>query len=232
MKSALSIFIIGASAIAINKDAGANSTAVANATAPTNATAPAAPADGKGNDTIVYKIDNNENGFNNGTKLEDTESREKRRNDSRYYNEKFKIDHDTDRFVDDYIEAKRGKNGTKADLSQVSDKPYVPFQLQQNTAEKFTRDYKVAKSLQSQWSRMSREEQAAMKAKFEAGPPEINEVQTGFIDMKENQLSWEEHIDDKLVKDESEWHDVDFEFTKTHPDWGMDDNVKAYFAEA
>lgn len=50
--------------------------------------------------------------------------------------------------------------------------------------------------------------------------------------MSANQLTWEEHQNDKLVKDESEWHDVDFEFTKTHPDWGMDDNVKAYFAEA
>ena len=39
-------------------------------------------------------------------------------------------------------------------------------------------------------------------------------------------------MDDKLVKDESEWHDVDFEWTKTHPDWGMDDNVKHYFFEA
>ena len=50
--------------------------------------------------------------------------------------------------------------------------------------------------------------------------------------MQANQLTWEEHQNDKLVKDESEWHDVDFEFTKTHPDWGMDDNVKSYYAEA
>ena len=71
-----------------------------------------------------------------------------------------------------------------------------------------------------------------MKAKFEAGPPLVNEVQLGFIDMQANQLTWDEHQNDKLVKDESEWHDVDFEFTKTHPDWGMDDNVKSYFAEA
>lgn len=50
--------------------------------------------------------------------------------------------------------------------------------------------------------------------------------------MATNQLTWKEHEDDKLVPDESEWHDVDFEFTKTHPDWGMDDNVKAYFQKA
>ena len=50
-----------------------------------------------------------------------------------------------------------------------------------------------------------------------------------FLDDKTNQLTWEEHLSDDKVKDESEWHDVDFEFTKTHPDWGMDDNVKQYF---
>ena len=47
-----------------------------------------------------------------------------------------------------------------------------------------------------------------------------------------NELSWEELQDDKKVKDESEWFDADFQFTKEHPDWGADDNVKAYFAEA
>jgi hypothetical protein len=110
MKSALSIFIIGASAIAINKDS-------ANATVPA-APVVAAPAAKKEasptkvedpSKTIVYKIDNNENGFNNGTKLEDTETRERRREDHKYYNDKFPINHDTDRFVEDYIEAKSGK---------------------------------------------------------------------------------------------------------------------------
>ena len=69
-----------------------------------------------------------------------------------------------------------------------------------------------------------------MKKRGIPGPPEINEIQ--FLDEKSNQLSWEEHLDDKKVKDESEWHDVDFKFTATHPDWGMDDNVKEYFANA
>ena len=30
----------------------------------------------------------------------------------------------------------------------------------------------------------------------------------------------------------SEWNDADFTFTKEHPDWGMDDNVKHYFEMA
>jgi hypothetical protein len=50
--------------------------------------------------------------------------------------------------------------------------------------------------------------------------------------METNQLSWQEHEDDQLVPDESEWRDVDFEFTKTHPDWAADENVKSYFQEA
>ena len=121
MKSALSIFIIGASAIAINKDS-------ANATMPAAPVA-AAPAASKGaspakgedvSKTIVYKIDNNENGFNNGTKLEDSESRERRREDHKYYNDKFPINHDTDRFVEDYIEAKSGKKVGESKLNQVS----------------------------------------------------------------------------------------------------------------
>ena len=38
-------------------------------------------------------------------------------------------------------------------------------------------------------------------------------------------LTWEELKGDK-IKDESEWHDVDFTWTKTHPDWGLDENAK------
>lgn len=48
----------------------------------------------------------------------------------------------------------------------------------------------------------------------------------------DNQLSWAEFKDDKNYPDESEGNDVDFEFTKTHPDWGMDENVKEYFRKA
>lgn len=48
----------------------------------------------------------------------------------------------------------------------------------------------------------------------------------------ENELSWDEFKDDKKVKDESEWHDVDFAWTQQHPDWGMDDKVKDYFKKA
>ena len=29
-----------------------------------------------------------------------------------------------------------------------------------------------------------------------------------------------------------EWLDEDFEFTKTHPDWGQDELVKQYFRDA
>ena len=129
MKSALSIFIIGASAIAINKDS-ANATVPAAPVVATPA-APAAPKDAspaKGEDaskTIVYKIDNNENGFNNGTKLEDSETRERRRADHKYYNDKFPINHDTDRFVEDYIEAKSGKKVGESKLNQMS--TYEPF---------------------------------------------------------------------------------------------------------
>ena len=52
-----------------------------------------------------------------------------------------------------------------------------------------------------------------------------------WMDFDKNQLTWEETQGDK-VKDMSEWHDVDFTFTKDHPDWGMDDNVKHYFSVA
>jgi hypothetical protein len=124
MKSALSIFIIGASAIAINKDS-ANATVpaapIVAAPATPSAAKEASPAKGEdASKTMVYKIDNNANGFNNGTKLEDSETRERRRDDHKYYNDKFRIDHDTDRFVDDYIEAKSGKKVNETKLQQVS----------------------------------------------------------------------------------------------------------------
>ena len=38
--------------------------------------------------------------------------------------------------------------------------------------------------------------------------------------------------DDKKVKDYSEWYDVDFTWTRDHPDWGADDLVKKYFQDA
>ena len=44
-------------------------------------------------------------------------------------------------------------------------------------------------------------------------------------------LTWEELKGDK-IKDESEWHDVDFTWTKTHPDWGLDENARQYFRDA
>jgi len=47
-----------------------------------------------------------------------------------------------------------------------------------------------------------------------------------------NQLSWSEFKDDKNFPDETEGEDVDFEFRKTHPDWGMDEKVKEYFRKA
>ena len=48
----------------------------------------------------------------------------------------------------------------------------------------------------------------------------------------DNALTWEELQDDKKVKDESEWFDADFQFTKEHPDWGADSIVKQYFIDA
>lgn len=99
------------------------------------------------------------------------------------------------------------------------------------------------------WKRMTPEEQARFKSYHDfteqypyydmyRGYPEGNHpvydsfVQTNasekWLDFETNQLTWEESQGDK-IKDLSEWHDVDFTFTKTHPDWGMDDNVKHYF---
>lgn len=46
------------------------------------------------------------------------------------------------------------------------------------------------------------------------------------------QLSWAEFKDEKNFPDETEGEDVDFEFRKTHPDWGMDEKAKEYFRKA
>ena len=91
------------------------------------------------------------------------------------------------------------------------------------------------KSLGNAWNQMTPEQRVRHADSFkflEQRPPAVTELQTGFLDVATNQLTWEEHVDDKLVPDESEWHDVSFEFTATHPDWGMDDNVKEYFRKA
>ena len=45
-------------------------------------------------------------------------------------------------------------------------------------------------------------------------------------------MSWSEFNDDKNYPLQGEDEDVDFEFRKTHPDWGMDEKVKEYFRKA
>ena len=47
-----------------------------------------------------------------------------------------------------------------------------------------------------------------------------------------DELSWSEFKDEKNFPLEGEDEDVDFEFRKTHPDWGMDEKVKEYFRKA
>jgi hypothetical protein len=117
MKSILTIFVAGATALAVNEPANkaaagkvatpappAELGVPAAPAAPAELKAPAAPAELKApaatppspatppagaksnkvedpSGTIVYKIDNEANGFNNGTRLEDTEWRQRRRED-------------------------------------------------------------------------------------------------------------------------------------------------------
>jgi hypothetical protein len=90
MKSIFSIFVVVASAMVINEPA-ANVTA--NATVPGNKTA----NNVTDNATVVtaiynisYNINNTLNGFDNGTLLEDSESRKRRREDIKFNDDKFK----------------------------------------------------------------------------------------------------------------------------------------------
>jgi hypothetical protein len=53
----------------------------------------------------------------------------------------------------------------------------------QNDAENYAREYKVAKSLGHRWDEFTDEQKTRFKDKFEPGPPLINEVQTGFLDV-------------------------------------------------
>lgn len=46
------------------------------------------------------------------------------------------------------------------------------------------------------------------------------------------ELTWKEFKDEKNFPTQGEDNDVDFEFTKTHPDWGMDEKAKEYFRKA
>ena len=46
-------------------------------------------------------------------------------------------------------------------------------------------------------------------------------------------LKWDEYKDDKNFPNTiASANDGDFEFSKTHPDWGMDESVKEYFRKA
>ena len=56
-----------------------------------------------------------------------------------------------------------------------------------------------------------------------------NQIQ--FISPEKTQLGWKEYKSPDII-DGMEWGDEDINFTKTHPDWGADDNVKNYFADA
>lgn len=140
------------------------------------------------------------------------------------------------------------------EFEKQANKPRPNFNIPNVHPEaEYARDYSIAKSLEGMWKRMTPEEQARFKSYHDwteqypyydmyRGYPEGNKklVQDSFVqtnasvnwlDFDKNQLTWEETQGNK-IKDQSEWHDVDFTFTKDHPDWGMDDNVKHYFSVA
>ena len=58
-----------------------------------------------------------------------------------------------------------------------------------------------------------------------------NSKQIKFIDPNQNQLRWLDYKNPDVV-DGMEWGDEDINFTRTHPDWGADENVKQYFRDA